>query len=108
MSGNKILSMLLKEREYDVCLKKTVGRYQLQKEDVKNCSKSIFDKLSKYSDHGNTMEDLTVYDFQHSIIEVAAIESVFCTLKKMGCIYFPLRIEAKFKLVFILIYLSSF
>lgn len=95
-SGSKILSILLEEREYDVCLKKTAGRYQLKKDDVKHCSSNIlFNLAEKYADYGNIMDDLTVCDSQHSITEVAAIESIFWTLKKMGHIYFPLRIQAK-------------
>lgn len=88
--------MLLKDRQYDLCLKKTVCRYKLAKDDVKNCSRNILGKLSSYyADYGNSIEDLTVYDSQYSITEVAAIESVFWTLKKLGCIYFPLRIQVK-------------
>ena len=94
--ASKITPLLLEEPKYNECLKKTVRRYKLKKDDVKKCSSNIFDKLhAEYADWGNTMDVLTVYDSKYSITEVAAIESLFCALKKLGCFYFPLRIIAK-------------
>lgn len=94
-SASKMLQVLLKEPEYNECLKMAVRRYKLQKNDVKNCSSNISDRLEKYNEFGNTMEELTVYDSQHSITEVATIESLFCALKKKNSFHFPLRIVAK-------------
>ena len=87
--------MLLKEPMYDECVKKIVRRYKLSRIEVKNCSKNIFDILSKHADDGNILGELTICDTHYSMAEVAGIESVFCTLKEMEHIYFPLRIQIK-------------
>ena len=93
---SKILQLLLKDPAYKSCLEKTVKLYQLPKEDVENCSRNVHDILKKHAD-GNYMFDyeLYVYDSEHSITEVAAIECVFWTLKAVGTFYIPLTIHAK-------------
>ena len=81
---------------YKACLMKTAKRYQLQMHDVKNCSRNVHDILKKHDDGNLTFDhNLNVHDYQHSITEVAAIESVFWTLKKVGIFYIPLIIHAK-------------
>ena len=68
---------------------------QIAKERCKKLFKQYFRQIGKYNEFGNTMEELTVYDSQHSITEVASIESLFCALKKKNSFHFPLRIVAK-------------
>jgi hypothetical protein len=77
-------------------LKRTLKRYQLRRKDVDNCSKNLYHELSKHAHtrYGNTTK-LAARDTEHTITEVAAIEAVFCTLKKLRCFSIPLTIEVE-------------
>ena len=79
--------------EYDECIRITTSRYQLRRIDNNTCAKVLYHELSKHT-HGNTGE-LFVRDSEHTMPEIAAIESVFCTLKKRGCFHIPLTIIVK-------------
>ena len=94
---SKILSELLKDPEYKNSLDCTLKRYQLRKVDVNNCSRNIYHELSKHAHtryYGN-MTELVVHDKEHTITEVASIETIFSTLKKRRCFRLPLTIQVQ-------------
>ena len=90
----QLLEILVKESDYGICLKKTMKRYQLRKNDINNCSPKLYHELSKHAHtHYGNMWKLAVRDTEHTIVEVAAFETVFSTLKNMKCFNLPLTIE---------------
>jgi hypothetical protein len=83
-----ILQALLKDPTYQTCLNQALNRHQLSESDVISCSETINDELSKNADGNNYW--LIILKNEYSTTEVAAIESIFCALKKKGCIHLPL------------------
>ena len=75
---------------YKKCLKKVTQRLQLRDADVNMCTRVLYHELSKHA-HGNTAE-LVVNNTEHTMTEVAAIEAVFCALKKKCSIKIPMKI----------------
>ena len=64
-------------------------RYQLRKEDVNACARTLYHELSKHA-HGNTAE-LEVIESEHTTTEAAALEAVFCALRNKGCFQIPIK-----------------
>jgi hypothetical protein len=91
-SNTALLGYLMKNDNYRQCVKTTLSRYPkpLRDKDVDSCTKVLYHELSKHA-HGN-MGQLVVMDTEHAMTEVAAIESVFCTLKKLQCFHFQVSI----------------
>lgn len=85
---------LLKEPAYETCLGPISSRYHLWESNVLSCSKSIHHELSKKAD-GNIwwVSRLDISERVYSKTQIAAIESVFCALKKKGCIHLELDIN---------------
>jgi hypothetical protein len=92
-SKKSLLEQLTKDPEYTQCVKTVSHRLQLREADINACARVLYHELSKHA-HGNTAE-LVADDTEHARTEVAAIEAVFCTLKKKKCFHIPLRIRAK-------------
>ncbi|KAH9173481.1 hypothetical protein EDB89DRAFT_2156007 [Lactarius sanguifluus] len=92
-SRTTLLQHLIKHQAYQACLEDVIRCYQLQKEDVNACTRTLYHKLSKHA-HGNTAE-LAVVESEHTITEVAALEAVFCALKNEGCFRIPLKLYFK-------------
>ena len=89
-TGNtKILHHLINDTEYQGCLADVTKRYQLQTADINACASTLYHELSKHA-HGNTAE-LAVIGSEQTITEVAALEAVFCALKKKGCFSLPMK-----------------
>ena len=90
-SKPKILQHLIDhDPEYQKCLESVSNRYQLRKADVNACTRVLYHELSKHA-HGNT-SSLCVKDTEHTVTEVAALEAVFCALKKQECFRLPLKL----------------
>ena len=91
LSGYKnILKSLLQEKEYDACRKQSIERYQTRKVDINSCAPNIHHQLSKLA-HGNVYGKLVVNERDYTITEVAAIQGIFCALKRLG--YFHQELE---------------
>ncbi|KAH9173486.1 hypothetical protein EDB89DRAFT_2228638 [Lactarius sanguifluus] len=88
-----LLQHLINHQAYQACLVSVTERYQLRKEDVNACARTLYHELSKHA-HGNTAE-LAVVESEHTITEVAALEAVFCALKNEGCLRIPLKLYFK-------------
>jgi hypothetical protein len=88
-----LLEQLVKDPMYQNCVKNISRRLQLREADINACARVLYHELSKHA-HGNTAE-LIADDTEHARTEVAAIEAVFCALKKKKCFHIPLRIRAK-------------
>jgi hypothetical protein len=62
---------------------------------VINVAKGLYVELSKHA-HGNvSTSELILDQSKHAMTEVAAIESIFCALKKKGCFHIPMTIHLK-------------
>ncbi|KAH9173485.1 hypothetical protein EDB89DRAFT_698945 [Lactarius sanguifluus] len=88
-----LLQHLINHQAYQACLVSVTERYQLRKEDVNACARTLYHELSKHA-HGNTAE-LAVVESEHTVTEVAALEAVFCALKNEGCLRIPLKLYFK-------------
>ena len=82
--------LITKDHIYEECLTEVLHRYQLRKNDVNSCSRVLYQELSKHA-HGNVSQ-LLVTDEDHTITEVAAMESVFGALKNRYCFHLTLKI----------------
>jgi hypothetical protein len=76
--------------DYEECLRGIMQRRNLRKEDVNLCARVLYHELSKHA-HGNT-EELLLHYKEHTTTEVAAIEAIFCALKKKGFFRLAMRI----------------
>ena len=105
-SKPQILAHLIQDPLYAGCLADVSDRYQLREIEVNQCAKVLYHELSKHA-HGNTAE-LSVIDTEHSMTEVAAMEAVFCALKKHDCFHLNVRIIVGyvFSFLFSLVYSS--
>jgi hypothetical protein len=88
-----LLNHLTQDPEYVHCLHNVAQRLQLRQWDINTCTPILYHKLSKHA-HGNT-SDLIVNDNEHTITEVAALEAIFCALKKKNCFNFQLKLIVK-------------
>ena len=96
MGQTKILETLMNDQVYKSCLKTTFKRYQIRKIEIRRSSATIYHELSKHAHtrYGN-MDKLVISAPEHAISEVAALETVFCALKKRNCFRLPLTIEVE-------------
>ena len=90
---SKILLKLMDDSTYKRVLKKTLNNYHLRESDVNSCSRNLYHELSKHA-QGNT-EELVITETEHTITEVAAMETVFGALKERGCLSMPIKIFVK-------------
>jgi len=93
---NDLLGHLMQDSAYEECLEEVVRLRNLRKEDVNACTCNLYHQLSKYT-HGNTDELVLHYtetekEAEPAITEVAAMEAVFCALKKKGCFRLTLKV----------------
>jgi len=95
MGNTKTLVILMKNQSFQECLPEAVERYQAREEDINSCAEGLYHELSKHAHtrHGN-LSDLVINSTEYTISEVAAMETVFCALKKEGCFHIPLTIKA--------------
>lgn len=95
---SEILSHIVDDSSYRACLKKTLSHTRYDeindKKDVKACSLALYPIIAKKPFKGNEVE-LEVNDTEHTIVEIAAIETVFLTLKKYGCFLMRLKLHLR-------------
>ena len=88
------MQVLLEQPSYNRCLQKISDRYRVREGGISDCSKTIYHELSKDA-HWHTrrnMDELFLDDKENTLIEVAAIESIFCALKDERCFHIPMKI----------------
>jgi len=100
VSKSKILDELMKDPSYVLCQDMKLKKYHLRKSDVDACTRALYHELSKHA-HGTNAGELCIRDTEHTMTEIAAIECVFCALKKRDCFRLPLKIIIGYFSIFI-------